>query len=168
MEPATSICHIPGGYSVTAVTTPKDVEDTAALFQEYAVSLGIDLAFQGFDSELANLPGKYSPPTGCLLIGRSSNGEAIGCVGLRSLDADTSEMKRLYVSPSGRGSGLGKALAQQAVEQARRLGYRRIRLDSLRSMKGARALYAKLGFLEIEPYYNNPEEGACFLELVLR
>lgn len=141
---------------------------TTALFREYAESLDIDLGFQDFNSEVANMPGKYAHPTGVLLLARTGAGRPIGCVGLRSLgDPDTCEMKRLYVSPLGRGMGLGKALALEALDRARNMGYRRVRLDTLRSMASAVALYEKLGFAEVAPYYHNPTEGTRFLELIL-
>lgn len=153
-------------FSIKPVSTPQDLQDVAILFQEYATSLKIDLSFQDFAVELASMPGKYSHPTGFLLLARSPTGQAIGCIGVRSLEGlEISEMKRLYVSPQGRGTGLGRALAQKALDQARQLGYRRIRLDTLRSMTSARSLYEKLGFYEIEPYYHNPLVGTCFLEL---
>lgn len=155
-------------YFIKPVTTPDDLTSTIALFREYAASLDTDLSFQDFSSEVANMPGNYSHPTGTLLLARTGSGAPVGCVGLRSLDSsETCEMKRLYVSPLGRGSGLGKALALEALDQARKLGYRRVRLDTLRSMTSAKALYEKLGFVEVEPYYNNPIEGTRFLELTL-
>lgn len=153
-------------YFIRPVSTPEDLTSTIALFREYVASLDIDLSFQDFDSEVANMPGKYSHPTGALLLARTGAGMPIGCVGLRSLgDPETCEMKRLYVSPLGQGTGLGKALTLQVLDQARKMGYRRVRLDTLRSMTGAMALYEKLGFAEVEPYYNNPLEGTRFLEL---
>lgn len=155
-------------YSITRVTTPDDLTSTIALFHEYAASLNMDLSFQDFASEVANMPGKYSHPTGTLLLARTGAGTPIGCVGLRPLEgSETCEMKRLYVSPLGRGTGVGKALAVEVLKQARKIGYRRVRLDTLRSMASAKALYEKLGFLEVDPYYNNPLDGATFLELTL-
>lgn len=155
-------------YSIRPVTTPEDLTSTIALFREYVASLNTDLSFQDFDSEVSSMPGKYSHPTGALLLARTDAGLCIGCVGLRSLgDPETCEMKRLYVSPLGRGTGLGKALTLEVLDQARRMGYRRVRLDTLRSMRSAMALYEKLGFIDVEPYYNNPLEGTRFLELNL-
>ena len=155
-------------YLIRPVTTPENLASTITLFREYAASLDTDLSFQDFASEVTNMPDKYSQPTGTLLLARTGAGRPIGCVGLRPLqDRETCEMKRLYVSPLGRGIGLGKALTLEALDQARKMGYRRVRLDTLRSMTSAKALYEKLGFCEIEPYYNNPLEGTCFLELKL-
>lgn len=155
-------------YSIRPVITPDDLSSTIALFREYAATLDADLSFQDFSSEVANMPGKYSQPTGTLLLARNGAGTPIGCVGVRPLgDPETCEMKRLYVSHVGRGTGLGKALALEALDQARGMGYRRVRLDTLQSMTSAKALYGKLGFIEVEPYYNNPLDGASFLELTL-
>ncbi|KAH6646260.1 GCN5-like N-acetyltransferase [Truncatella angustata] len=154
--------------TITPVNTPADLHDIVALFHEYVASLKIDLSFQDFATEVSSLPGKYSPPTGCLLLARSrTTGQAIGCVALRPLEPKVCEMKRLYVSPLGRGAGLGKALALRALEQARQLGYERARLDTLANMGSARALYGKLGFVEVEPYYNSPMKDTKFLELTL-
>jgi putative acetyltransferase len=143
--------------------------DVTSLFEAYATSLEIDLSFQNFKTELAQLPGKYAPPSGVLLLARHvGTDKAIGCVGLRSLDIEgVCEMKRLYVAPQGRGSGLGKALVKQVIEEARGIGYRSIRLDTLRTMSEAQDLYKRLGFVERKPYYDAPVEGTVFLELDL-
>ena len=133
----------------------------------YAASLGIDLGFQGFEDELASLPGKYAPPTGALLLARSA-GKALGCVALRQLDADgRCEMKRLYVTPGGRGLGLGRRLAEAVIAEAQHLGYREMCLDTLRSMQRAIALYRSLGFVETGAYYATPIAGTAFLRLDL-
>jgi ribosomal protein S18 acetylase RimI-like enzyme len=129
---------------------PGDIGAVRRLFEEYATSLGFDLAFQDFERELRDLPGGYAPPGGRLLVARA-RGEVAGCVGVRRLEAETCEMKRLYVSASLRGSGVGRALATAAVAAARELGYDRIRLDTVPSMVAARELYRSLGFREIEP-----------------
>lgn len=156
-------------YKITPALTPTDLASTTTLFQAYATALGLDLSFQDFAAELSSLPGKYSPPTGSLLLAKStSTNEAIGCVGVRPLDSPgVCEMKRLYVSPAGRGSGIGKALAEAIVVEAKRLGYRAMRLDTLASMTSARGLYRSLGFREIEAYYANPLEEVVYLELKL-
>jgi carbonic anhydrase len=132
------------------------------LFREYGDSLGVDLAFQGFDDEVAALPGGYD----ALLVARV-DGEPVGCVGVRPLDPNVCEMKRLYVRPAGRGGGVGRALALAAIGRARALGYARMRLDTLPAMGAAQELYRSLGFVEIAAYRHNPIEGSRFLELEL-
>lgn len=156
-------------FTITKVSTPEDLTATITLFEAYATSLGIDLTFQDFATEMASMPGKYSPPTGTLLLARTaSNNEAVGCVGLRPLSDDgIAEMKRLFVDPAGRGLGIGKALAERVIQEAKALGYRAIRLDTLPSMVSAQALYKSLGFREIEAYYRTPLEGTVFLGLQL-
>jgi ribosomal protein S18 acetylase RimI-like enzyme len=146
--------------------SPEDVASVRGLFVEYRESLGVDLCFQGFDQELAELPGDYVSPGGCLLAAKDA-GEVVACVALRRLDAQTCEMKRLYVLPSHRGLGLGRALAEAVIAEARRMGYQRMRLDTLPSMAEAAALYEGLGFREIEAYTVNPVPGARFLQLEL-
>ncbi|HYR46360.1 MAG TPA: GNAT family N-acetyltransferase [Thermoanaerobaculia bacterium] len=146
---------------------PGDIEEVRRLFREYEASLGIDLCFQNFEQELANLPGDYAPPDGALLLARGEHGEIAGCVALRRLEPHTSEMKRLYLRDAFRGLGLGRALAQAAIGQARRMGYGKMRLDTLPSMREAILLYRSLGFVEIAPYRNNPIDGAVFMELTL-
>jgi len=140
------------------------LEEVRALFLEYAAELGFSLCFQGFDAELEGLPGKYAPPRGALLL---APGE--GCVGLRPIDARTAEMKRLYVRPAARGTGLARRLALAILFEARARGYRRVVLDTVAGkMDAAIALYRALGFREIAPYYENPIAGAIYLELVLQ
>jgi ribosomal protein S18 acetylase RimI-like enzyme len=152
--------------AVVAARFPQDRDDVIALFREYAAGLGFDLAFQGFEAELAELPGEYAPPGGALLLARDET-EAVGCVALRPIDSKTCEMKRLYVRPSGRGAGLGKRLADAILDEARRRQYLRMRLDTVPAMANALALYRRMGFREIEAYRFNPIQGALYMEVVL-
>jgi ribosomal protein S18 acetylase RimI-like enzyme len=145
---------------------PADVDAARTLFAEYAASLGVDLAFQGFGEELAALPAGYTSPSGALLFADTTAG-TVGCVAVRALEGDACELKRLYVRPAGRGAGLGRLLTEQAIAAARQLGYRRMRLDTLPTMQTAYALYRELGFREIEPYRFNPVPGTRYLELDL-
>ncbi len=152
--------------SITEVNGAQELGTARRLFEEYAGGLGIDLCFQGFDEELATLPGAYARPDGRLLLAYVGD-EVAGCVALRRLEPDVCEMKRLYLRPAFRGSGVGLKLAQTIIAEACAAGYRRMRLDTLPTMRSALVLYHKLGFREIQPYRNNPVEGAVFLELQL-
>lgn len=144
----------------------KDLKMIRTLFAEYADSLGFDLDFQDFEEELANLPSGYAPPSGCLLLAKYKD-QLAGCVALRQLSDSICEMKRLYIRPQFRGLGIGRALAEAIIEQARRIGYIYMRLDTVPSMEIARTLYTSLGFKEIKPYRHNPIAGAVFMELKL-
>lgn len=151
---------------ILQTNTTQNLEFARALFKEYTASLGFDLDFQNFKEELANLPGDYAPPGGRLLIALWRE-QLSGCVALRKLEDRICEMKRLYVKPQFRGKGIGRALAEAIIEKAREIRYHSMRLDTISSMDGARALYLSLGFKEIAPYRYNPIKGAAFMELVL-
>jgi putative acetyltransferase len=150
-------------FRIHSAVTPEDIEAARGLFRAYVDSLAIDLGFQDVEAELATLPGKYAPPEGVILLARDAEGRAVGCVALRPLAGETCEMKRLYALPETRGSGLGRRLAEAILAQARRAGYRRIRLDTLDSMAAARGIYAALGFEETGAYYDNPTPGTVYL-----
>lgn len=153
---------------IIATVSAADLPAVAALFRAYAASLPVDLAYQDFEAELAGLPGKYAPPSGALLLARRADGAAIGCVALRSLEADrVAEMKRLYVAPEGRGLGLGRRLVEAIVGAARRHGYRELRLDTLPTMTEAMALYERCGFEAMSPYYDTPVAGTRFMRRML-
>lgn len=144
-----------------------DIQKARGLFEEYAAGLGISLCFQNFDQELKNLPGDYAPPDGRLLLATEDD-QLAGCIALRKLDARVCEMKRLFLRPTFRGKGLGKLLVESIIGEARKLGYTHMRLDTLPGrMDTAIALYRSFGFVDIEPYRQNPVEGAKFMELNL-
>ena len=148
--------------------TDGQVEEARTLFREYEAATGVDLCFQNFAAELASLPGDYAPPSGRLILGYIGQ-ELAGCVALRKLEGEgVCEMKRLYLRPAFRGTGLGRKLAEAVIAEAVEIGYARMRLDTLPSMQGAIALYRSLGFKEIEPYRFNPVGGTLFMELSLR
>ena len=144
---------------------PQQIVAARQLFKEYEASLGIELTFQGFQQEVADLPGAYAPPAGRLFL--ATGAEPAGCVALRPLGAGICEMKRLYVRPTARGARLGRRLAETVIREARAIGYAHMRLDTLPSMKEAFALYQTLGFREIAPYYATPIVGTRFMELGL-
>lgn len=159
------------GVVIRGAEVPGDIGTVRRLFEAYAAALDVDLCFQGFAQELAELPGDYAPPRGVLLVAEQHRAP-IGCVALRPLpDAGrgtTGEVKRLYVAPDGRGAGVGRALMDALIARARALGYDEIKLDTLASMTSARSLYASLGFSECGPYYRNPLPGVAYLSLGLR
>ena len=147
--------------------SPEQIATIRELFLEYAQSLGFSLCFQGFDKELAELPRDYAPPEGRLLLA-DFGGEVAGCVALHKIDDAVCEMKRLYVRPQFRGKGLGKALAEHIIHEAREIGYKKLRLDTVEPMmRTAVAMYRQLGFQEIAPYRPNPIAGALYMELRL-
>jgi ribosomal protein S18 acetylase RimI-like enzyme len=145
---------------------PRDLAEVRSLFREYADGLGIDLGFQDFEAEMAELPGKYAEPEGRLFLAWSGTA-AIGCVALRPLAGDSCEMKRLYVRPQARGEQLGRRLVQHICKEALEAGYSRIYLDTLPTMEAAQQLYQSLGFRPTDPYVFNPIPGTRYLTLDL-
>lgn len=153
--------------AIRPIASAADLAAVRELFSEYATSLGVDLGYQGFDSELGGLPGAYVPPAGALLVAEGPNG-IVGCIALRPFEPPAvGEIKRLYVRPAGRGHGLGNALTRAILDCARAAGYDRVRLDTLPTMVGAQALYRALGFREIPAYRHSPVPGTIYLELAL-
>ena len=146
--------------------TKAEIQEVESLFQEYESFLNVDLCFQNFEDELANLPGKYSPPRGDLLIGLDGE-KIVGCVAVRKLDDDICEMKRLFVRQESRGTGLGRQLAQEIIVISQKLGYSLMRLDTLDRLTKVMHLYKTLGFKKIESYYENPLPGVVYWELKL-
>jgi len=154
-------------FRIVPVGKPgADLDAVRDLFVEYGASLDSSLCLQGFDQELATLPGAYAPPRGILLLAKQC-GEAAGCVAVRPLDDQRCEMKRLYVRPEFQGTGLGRRLAERAIDFARSCGYHSIALDTLPDMHAARALYGKLGFRPCAPYYDNSSIGSDCFELII-
>jgi len=144
----------------------EQIEMARRLFREYGEELDVDLCFQGFAEELRDLPGKYGPPDGALLLAMEQQ-HAIGCVALRRFSPTDAEMKRLFVRPAYRHLGLGRVLAQRIIERARDFGYRRMVLDTLDTMQGAKALYRSLGFVDIAAYYDNPLPSVLYFAMEL-
>ena len=162
--------NISTSFDLIAPTRPEQVEATRVIFREYAEALGVDLCFQGFDAELAGLPGEYAEPRGALVLAMVE-GELAGCCALRALDTvdypNASEMKRLYVRQEYRRLGLGRQLVEAVLDAACVAGYHCVLLDTLDDMESARTLYAELGFVSIPPYYYNPIAGAHYLKVDL-
>jgi len=152
-------------FHVFQASDDADMAHARTLFREYQEWLNVDLCFQDFESELANLPGYYAPPGGCLYIVTDKHSQAlVGCVALRSEQGERCEMKRLYVREAWRGHGLGRYLAGLCLEEAARLGYRHMCLDTIGSLKSARQLYKSMGFKEIPAYYENPLNDVIYME----
>ena len=156
----------PNAVRLLVPSTSRQWRRARKLIDAYATSLNVDLSFQGFEHELEHLATAYGPPDGAFLLAEL-NGDSLGCVGLRRFSNDTGEIKRLFVTPAGRGQGIGRLLAEGIIAEARRLAYSRLVLDTLPSMAAARALYASLGFVPIDAYRFNPVPGTAFLELTL-
>lgn len=163
---STETAHV----SLRLAQFPDDTETVRALFMDYQADLGIDLCFQGFDAELAGLPGEYASPAGSIFLA-SVDGEPAGCCAFRALTntdhLDACEMKRLFVRRAFRGFGLGRQLVERVMTDARLAGYTTMLLDTLSDMESARALYQESGFVEVAPYYHNPIAGAHYLKVDL-
>jgi len=165
--PVTPASSVVKGLTLAQAESTAQIAQARELFLEYAQSLGFSLCFQNFDKELAELPGDYAPPEGRLLLAERDR-QLAACVALHKLEPGTCEMKRLYLRPQFRGEGLGRALAERIIAEARQIGYQRMRLDTVEPvMKDAVVLYRKLGFTEIAPYCPNPIAGAMYMELEL-
>ena len=145
------------------VNSKEELEDTKQLFREYSVFLNVDLCFQGFENELAQLPDKYAEPKGAIML-MKIDGLAVGCVALRPLAEDVCEMKRLFVKPEYQSLGIGRELAEAVIVQAKNKGYSSMKLDTLRRLSAANKLYKALDFVETIPYNVNPEEDVVYFE----
>ncbi|MEX2660187.1 MAG: GNAT family N-acetyltransferase [Acidimicrobiales bacterium] len=158
-----------GSRAVVLASTDGDWAEVRRLIRAYLDSLGFDIGFQGLDPELADPAGSYGPPSGAALLARDADGAAVGFTGVRPFDVSRSvaELKRMYVEPAWRGAGLGRALGEAAITEARRLGHRRLLLDSRASLVAACALYRRLGFVDVPPYRQNPFPDAVFPALDL-
>ena len=162
-----SACSAVKGFASIQAESTSQIAQARELFLEYAKSLGFSLCFQNFEQELAALPGDYAPPEGRLLLAEYE-GQLAGCVALHKLSDGICEMKRLYLCPQFRGKGLGRVLADRVIAEARQIGYRHMRLDTVEHlMKDAVGMYRKIGFKEIAPYRPNPIVGALYMELQL-
>jgi len=154
-------------HTIRPAETEDDIQTVRELFREYEAWLGMDLCFQGFEEELAVLPGKYTAPAGRLYL-VDIDGVPTGCIALRKLEDGICEMKRLFLRDTARGLGIGNKLIEKVIEDARTIGYAKMRLDTYPPKMGkAVKLYESHGFRPIEPYYNNPDEGVLFMELDL-
>ena len=154
----------PRSFRLLAAASPKDLLWARELFREYAATLGFALDFQGFEEEMAALPGEYAEPRGTIVLAFAGE-EPVGCVALRPLEeAGVCEMKRMYGRPAARGRGLGRMLGERVMDDARARGYHVMRLDTIDTMMPAIALYEDLGFRTIEPYRFNPIPGALYFE----
>lgn len=151
---------------IADAVTDDFVDEAKALVVEYAESLDYELCFQGFADEMSEFPGDYGPPSGFMLLALVDEAPG-GCIGIRRVDDDTCEMKRLYVKKEHRGLKVGRSLAEAAMERARQIGYKKMRLDVIENMKAAVSLYRSLGFESTVAYHHNPIEGALYLELDL-
>ncbi len=161
-----SLSSQPASITISLATTQHNIAIARTLFIEYAQSLHFNLCFQNFDSELARLPGEYAPPSGRLYLARFQR-KVAGCVALHAFDRDICEMKRLYVRPNFRGFHLGRLLAEKILQDAKTIGYRSMRLDTIDTMVEAIRLYERMGFQRIHPYRPNPIPGAVFMEITL-
>lgn len=157
-----------GRFRIDRVKTDADIAAVVALFEGYASSLSVDLSYQDFETEIANLPGQYSSPRGTLLLARDTRFQPLGCVGLRPLiAAEVSEMKRLFLLPVARGLGLGRAMVEAIIVEARRIGYAEMRLDTLPTMTAAIRLYERIGFVQAAAYYAPTPAGTVFMTMKL-
>jgi len=164
-DPISSATVAVNGLRILQAESGAQIAQARELFLEYAQSLGFSLCFQNFDQELAALPGDYAPPGGRLLL-TEVEGELAGCVALHKLSAEICEMKRLYLRARFRGKRLGRVLAERVISDARAIGYKRMRLDTVEPvMKDAVAMYRRLGFREIGAYRVNPQAGTLYMEL---
>ena len=165
--PVPSVSSVVNALTIVRAESSSQIAQARELFLEYAQSLGFSLCFQNFDKELADLPGDYAPPEGRLLLAEYE-GQLAGCVALHKLEPGICEMKRLYLRPQFRGKRLGRLLADRIIAEAREIGYRRMRLDTVEPvMKDAVVLYRQRGFKEIAPYRPNPMAGTLYMELEL-
>lgn len=153
--------------TITQPDTPDEIETARQLFREYETWLGMSLCFQGFEEELRSLPGKYAPPEGRLFLAYQDD-QLAGCIALRKLENGVCEMKRLFVHDRFRGHGIGVQLIEKIIDEARAIGYRKMRLDTYPPKMGkAVTLYERYGFREIPPYYDNPHDDVLYMELQL-